>query len=107
MWSSSKADIRYLTGFLNQFWQSPTRPRYPLLSLLCRMGHRLGIQSTETPSITAFDHSPLQAGMMMTLETRYRYAPGNLMVHEENPTITESGYELLSTGAPSDIPVIG
>lgn len=75
-------------------------------STVGRMGHGLGIQLTETPSITAFDHSPLQPGMVMTLEPGYCYAPGKLMVHEENLLITESGYELLSKRAPRDIPVI-
>lgn len=71
-----------------------------------RLGHGLGIQLTETPSIAAFDHTPLEAGMVMTLEPGYSYAPGKLMVHEENVVITENGYELLSSRAPRDIPII-
>ena len=75
-------------------------------STVGRQGHGLGIQLTETPSITAFDHSPLLPGMVMTLEPGYSYAPGKLMVHEENIVITDTGYELLSNRAPRDIPVI-
>ncbi len=71
-----------------------------------RLGHGLGIQLTETPSIAAFDHTPMQAGMVMTLEPGYSYADGKMMVHEENLIVTETGYELLSTRAPRDIPVI-
>ncbi len=75
-------------------------------STVGRQGHGLGIQLTETPSITAFDHSPLLPGMVMTLEPGYSYAAGKLMVHEENIVITDTGYELLSKRAPRDIPVI-
>ncbi|MGQ7844822.1 M24 family metallopeptidase [Granulosicoccus sp. 3-233] len=71
-----------------------------------RLGHGLGMQLTETPSITPFDHSPLLPGMVMTLEPGYRYADGKVMVHEENLLVTDSGYELLSTRAPRDIPLI-
>jgi len=72
-----------------------------------RLGHGLGIQLTETPSITAFDHTPLLPGMVMTLEPGYSYAPGKMMVHEENVVITQEGARLLSHRAPRDIPIIG
>ncbi len=71
-----------------------------------RLGHGLGIQLTETPSIAPFDHTILQEGMVMTLEPGYSYAPGKVMVHEENLVVTSTGYELLSTRAPRDICVI-
>lgn len=72
-----------------------------------RLGHGLGIQLTETPSIAAFDQTPMQTGMIMTLEPGYSYADGKVMVHEENLVVTETGYELLSTRALRDIPIIG
>ena len=72
-----------------------------------RLGHGLGIQLTETPSIAAFDHTPMQVGMTMTLEPGFSYADGKLMVHEENLVVTETGYQLLSTRAPRNIPIIG
>ncbi len=71
-----------------------------------RLGHGLGIQLTETPSITPFDDTPLLPGMVMTLEPGYSYGDGRIMVHEENLVITDSGYELLSVRAPRDIPII-
>lgn len=71
-----------------------------------RLGHGLGIQLTETPSIAAFDHTPMEAGMIMTLEPGYSYADGKLMVHEENVVVTRTGCELLSTRATRDIPII-
>lgn len=71
-----------------------------------RLGHGLGIQLTETPSIAAFDHTPMQVGMSMTLEPGFSYADGKLMVHEENLVVTETGYQLLSKRAPRNIPII-
>lgn len=72
-----------------------------------RLGHGLGIELTETPSLAGFDDTELQVGMVMTLEPGYCYAPGKMMVHEENIVITDTGYELLSQRAPRDIPIIG
>lgn len=72
-----------------------------------RLGHGLGIQLTETPSIAPFDQTPMQVGMAMTLEPGYTYKNGKMMVHEENLVVTETGYELLSTRASRDIPIIG
>ena len=71
-----------------------------------RMGHGLGAQLTEWPSITATDQTPLVPGMVITLEPGMEFAPGKLMVHEENILITESGAELLSKRAASEMPII-
>ena len=49
----------------------------------------------------------MQVGMTMTLEPGYTYTEGKMMVHEENLVVTETGYELLSTRAARDIPIIG
>ncbi|NND92242.1 MAG: aminopeptidase P family protein [Granulosicoccus sp.] len=75
-------------------------------SLVGRLGHGLGIQLTETPSITELDQTVLMPGMVMTLEPGFSYAPGRVMVHEENVVVTDDGYELLSVRARRDIPVI-
>ncbi len=72
-----------------------------------RLGHGLGIELTETPSIASFDDTVLQSGMVMTLEPGYSYAPGKMMVHEENIVITNTGYEMLSRRAAPEIPLIG
>ena len=71
-----------------------------------RMGHGLGSQLTEWPSLTANDHTPLEAGMVITLEPGMEYEPGKLMVHEENILITDFGAELLSKRAAAELPVI-
>ena len=72
-----------------------------------RMGHGLGIELTEWPSNTPGDNTPLETGVVLTLEPGMEFAPGKQMVHEENIVITEDGARLLSRRAPTELPVIG
>lgn len=71
-----------------------------------RMGHGLGAQLTEWPSMTASDHTPLEPGMVITLEPGMNYGDGKLMVHEENIVITDSGARLLSRRAAPELPIV-
>ncbi|MHA7880593.1 MAG: M24 family metallopeptidase [Saccharospirillum sp.] len=71
-----------------------------------RMGHGLGMQLTEWPSIVPGGDVVLQAGMVMTLEPGMTFAPGKMMVHEENIVITEQGCQLLHSRAPVNLPII-
>lgn len=71
-----------------------------------RMGHGLGMQLTESPSVTPFDHTVMTPGMVMTLEPCLAYGDGKIMVHEENIVIRENGAELLSKRANEEIIVI-
>jgi Xaa-Pro dipeptidase len=71
-----------------------------------RMGHGLGTQLTEWPSITSADNTPLVPGMVITLEPGMMYAPGKSMVHEENLVITETGAEYLSHRCAPELPII-
>lgn len=64
-----------------------------------RLGHGLGMQLTEPPSLTAADHTVLAEGMVLTLEPAVATAPGRMMVHEENIVIRSDGAELLSPRA--------
>ena len=52
------------------------------------------------------DKTLLQPGMIMTIEPGMEYAPGKMIVHEENLVITEEGWELLTRRAPRQMPVI-
>ena len=71
-----------------------------------RMGHGLGLQLTEPPSHMPGDDTVLQPGMVLTIEPGMLFAPGQMIVHEENLVVTEDGSELLSRRAPPEIPVI-
>ena len=71
-----------------------------------RMGHGLGVQLTEWPSITATDDTLLKPGMIMTLEPGITYENGKQMVHEENILITDSGAIMLSKRAAAELPVV-
>ncbi len=71
-----------------------------------RMGHGLGMQLTEWPSNTPTDMTPLEPGVVLTLEPGMEFAPGKQMVHEENIVITEDGAEMLSRRAPEEMPII-
>ncbi|HUS56302.1 MAG TPA: Xaa-Pro peptidase family protein [Thermohalobaculum sp.] len=72
-----------------------------------RLGHGLGMQLTEFPSITPWDQTVLEPGMVLTLEPGMAFAPGRMMVHEENIVISEDGAELLTVRAPREMPIIG
>ena len=70
-----------------------------------RYGHGLGLQLTEPPSNTRWDDEVFEVGTVMTLEPGMEFAPGKLMVHEENIVITENGAEYLSRRAASKMPI--
>ncbi len=71
-----------------------------------RMGHGLGMQVTEWPSNMPADHTPIQAGMVLTLEPGFAFGDGKMMLHEENIVIREDGAELLSRRAAPELPII-
>jgi len=71
-----------------------------------RMGHGLGMQLTEWPSITPKDETILQPGMVLTLEPSVDLGGGRMMVHEENLVVTADGAVLLTRAAPASLPVI-
>ena len=72
-----------------------------------RMGHGLGMQLTEAPSLMPGDQTVLRPGMVLTLEPSIETAPGCIMVHEENILITEHQPQLLSHRTPPELPVLG
>lgn len=71
-----------------------------------RLGHGLGIQLTEWPSIASFDQTVLKPGMVMTLEPSIAVTDTTMMVQEENILITDGAPELLTTRAAPELPVI-
>ncbi len=71
-----------------------------------RLGHGLGMQLTEWPSNTSDDNTEIVEGMVLTLEPGLTWAPGRLMLHEENVVVRSDGPQLLSHRAPPDLPVV-
>tara|TARA_Y100001970_G_scaffold106040_1_gene132853 strand:- start:619 stop:1770 length:1152 start_codon:yes stop_codon:yes gene_type:complete len=71
-----------------------------------RMGHGLGLQLTEPPSIMRNDHTVIEKNMIITLEPSIELDKNKILVQEENLLITENGYKLLSTRTPEKLPII-
>ena len=71
-----------------------------------RLGHGLGLQLTEPPSHRLGEKTVIKENMVLTIEPAMEYAPGKMIVHEENIVIREDGAELITKRAPKEIPVI-
>jgi len=71
-----------------------------------RFGHGLGMQLTEQPSHAAFDNTELKENMVLTIEPSLTYGEGLMMVHEENIVVGKDRPTLLTTRAPTELPVI-
>ncbi|MCB9943829.1 MAG: aminopeptidase P family protein [Geminicoccaceae bacterium] len=71
-----------------------------------RLGHGIGMQLTEWPSITDTDDTVLEVGMVLALEPGLVFSGDRAMVHEENIVVRDQGAELLTRRAPPVIPVI-
>ena len=71
-----------------------------------RLGHGLGLQLTEPPSHRLGEKTVIKENMVLTIEPAMEYAPGKMIVHEENIIIQKDGAELITKRAPKEIPVI-
>lgn len=71
-----------------------------------RLGHGLGMQLTEPPSHRLGDGTEIVENMVLTIEPGMEYAPGKMIVHEENIAVTKDGPRLLTKRAPRELPVI-
>ncbi|MBE8158941.1 MAG: aminopeptidase P family protein [Betaproteobacteria bacterium] len=82
------------------------RAEIPAAGNIGRMGHGVGLQLTEPPSITENDETELRAGMVLAVEPSIQTG-GGVMVREENIAIRETGEaELLTVAAGDELPVI-
>jgi Xaa-Pro aminopeptidase len=64
------------------------------------------MQLTEPPSHRLGDGTAILENMVLTIEPGMEYAPGKMIVHEENIAITSDGPRLLTKRAPRELPVI-
>ena len=71
-----------------------------------RMGHGVGLQLTEPPSIMKSDNTILRENMVIAIEPCLEYETGTMLVIEENILITENGFERLTSPTPKNIPII-
>ncbi len=71
-----------------------------------RLGHGLGLQLTEPPSHRLGDGTEIVENMVLTIEPGMEYAPGKMIVHEENIAVTKDGPRLLTKRAPRELPII-
>ena len=71
-----------------------------------RLGHALGSELTEEPSLIAWDQTVLRPGMVMTLEPSMAVNGNAIMVHEENVVIRDGAPELLTDRASETLPVV-
>ena len=71
-----------------------------------RMGHGLGLQLTEPPSIMKNDKTLLEENMIITLEPSIEMDENKILVQEENLLITKDSYKLLSSRTPENLPII-
>lgn len=67
----------------------------PISGLASRVGHGLGMDVTEPPHVAEYDHTVLEAGMVITIEPGVATEYGTFHV-EENILVTPEGHEVLS-----------
>ncbi len=68
-----------------------------------RFGHGLGKILTEPPSNKPGDLTPLEPGVVLTIEPNALFGRGKILVHEENVVVTRDAAELLSRRAPREM----
>jgi len=71
-----------------------------------RMGHGIGFQITEAPSVTRVDQTVLVPGHVVSVEPNLTYGAGCDITHEEILVITEDGVDQLTRRTPREITVI-
>ncbi len=72
-----------------------------------RYGHGLGIELTETPSLTDWDDTPIVPGMVLAIEPSATLSNHRLQVHEENIVIGADGRaQLLTQRAAAQLPLL-
>jgi len=76
-------------------------------TIYARVGHGLGLEMPEPPSLSPQDPTALRAGEVICLEPNCHVPGVGWLVSEETVVVTESGLELLSPAFPRELEVIG
>ncbi len=111
LWQATNAGIKAATpgATVEQVWISMNKiieTSDTIGSNVGRLGHGLGLQLTEPPSHRHGEQTIIKENMVLTIEPGIEYAPGKMIVHEENIVITEYGSRLLTKRAPQEIQII-
>jgi Xaa-Pro dipeptidase len=70
-----------------------------------RIGHGLGLDLTEPPSVLETDHAVLEPAMVIALEPAIGFEAG-YFVTEENLVVTDEGHRLISPPGPEYLPQV-
>lgn len=71
-----------------------------------RLGHGIGLDLAEPPSLHASDRTRLEAGMTLCVEPSAEYESAGTLVAEEMVLVTDGGVELLSPAYPAELEVL-
>ena len=70
-------------------------------------GHSLGLYPTSPPYVSMLDTTIMSEGLFFTVEPIVTIPGWGIFIGEENVVVTADDYELLSTRAPREIPIVG
>lgn len=76
-------------------------------TIYARVGHGLGLEMPEPPSLSPQDDSTLRAGEVICIEPNRQVDAVGWLVSEEEVVVREDGFELLSPEFPRELHVIG
>jgi Xaa-Pro aminopeptidase len=76
-------------------------------TIYARVGHGLGLEMPEPPSLSPQDPTTLRSGEVLCIEPNFRAPDVGWLVSEEEVVVTDEGYELLSPPFPDELQVIG
>jgi Xaa-Pro dipeptidase len=114
LWNVQEAAMKILRPGIraSEVWQAMAALLPSASSSVGRMGHGVGLDYTEPPSIHPNDHTVIEAGMVVTLEPSFSYAIDGapdgerFMALEEDFFMTDDGSILLTARAPAELPIV-
>jgi Xaa-Pro dipeptidase len=91
---SARCNVEFEKAGLQHLWGDGDCSS-PASNRAGRIGHGLGMATTEMPHIALYDHTVLKAGMTITIEPTVATDYGHFNI-EEDVLVTEDGCEILS-----------
>lgn len=76
-------------------------------TIYARVGHGLGLEMPEAPSLSPQDRTPLLADEVICIEPNIEVPGVGWLVSEEEVVVREDGFELISPSFPEELKVIG